>query len=65
MLFTISILIITTLAVLVFVKSPLTYFKTKEGKLSQARGTNSPMTVYLKEKGASEYWNIWGDLKDQ
>ena len=36
-----------------------------EGKLSQARGTNSPMTVYLKEKGASEYWNIWGDLKDQ
>lgn len=32
MLFTISILIITTLAVLVFVKSPLTYFKTKEGK---------------------------------
>lgn len=36
-----------------------------EGKLAQARGVNSPMTVYLREKGATEYWNIWGDLKDQ
>ena len=31
-LFTISILVITTLAILIFVKSPLTYFRTKEGK---------------------------------
>lgn len=35
-----------------------------EGKLAQARGVNSPMTIYLREKGATEYWNIWGDLKD-
>ena len=35
-----------------------------EGKLSQARGVNSPMTIYLREQGATEYWNIWGDLKD-
>lgn len=34
------------------------------GKLSQARDVNSPMTLYLREKGATEYWNIWGDLKD-
>mgnify|MGYP003418495607 CR=1 FL=1 len=32
------------------------------GKLSQARDTNSPMTLYLREVGATEYWNIWGDL---
>mgnify|MGYP003406011861 CR=1 FL=1 len=31
-LFTVSILVITTLSILIFVKSPLTYFKTKEGK---------------------------------
>lgn len=31
-LFTISILVITALSILVFVKSPLQYFKTKEGK---------------------------------
>lgn len=31
-LFAVSILVITILAILVFVKSPLTYFKTKEGR---------------------------------
>jgi hypothetical protein len=31
-LFAISVLVITILAILIFVKSPLTYFKTKEGR---------------------------------
>lgn len=34
------------------------------GKLAEARDVNSPMTIYLRDVGASEYWNIWGDLKD-
>ena len=33
------------------------------GKLAELRDTNSPVTLYLRDVGANEYWNIWGDLK--